>query len=72
MTTTITIKHEGPAHHDVLVDFVDRNTGNRAAGNISFRILPGEIRSQSMWDNGPLIVISEVERLPVVDVDLTV
>jgi hypothetical protein len=60
MTTTVTIKHEGPDHHDVLVTVVDLPT---KAIRQEIRLKAGDTITNYIH-TGQGLTVSEVSKLP--------
>lgn len=53
MTTTVTIKHDGPNHHDVAVTVVNANT--KTISEV-VRLAISESVTRSLWDSQSLTV----------------
>jgi len=56
MTTSVTVKHEGPSHMDVLVERVNPKTGENSGGK---RLVMGESVEYNIYDT-QVVMVSEV------------
>lgn len=66
MTTTVTITHEGPHHHDVLVQVVQdykENGGSVRKVSDGTRLKPGNSVKVTLFDT-QTIYLAEVEPVP--------
>jgi hypothetical protein len=66
MTTTITIKHEGPDHHDVLVSAINPNNGNTNGSPVRLRM--GEETTIALWDTQCISILETAKQAPAVAV----
>ncbi len=58
MTTTVTIKHEGPDHHDIQVEILRMNGGfPEADASVKIKVSPGETYTTHVYSTQYLRII---------------
>jgi hypothetical protein len=62
MTTTVTIKHEGPDHHDIQITAINPKKGLDSQEPYARRLASGESTTLSLYEIRSLI-ISEVAKI---------
>lgn len=61
MTTTVTIKHDGPDHHDINVEIYQGRADGTKTGVRSSRLKMGEALTEYVYDTQALY-ITEIEK----------
>lgn len=62
MTTRVTVTHEGPGHHDVLVQTYNKDSIQDTVAQYSRRLRNGESTSLQVY-GGLYVKVSEIESL---------